>query len=692
MNLRLYSVLLLFAGFLLNTYAQFTPISLESDDATIRLSVLGSYRGITFARNTPASPPGYDPESEKLFVGSVDENVVEVLDVSDPTQPTKVSTIDLSPYGTEGQSIGVKNGIVAVAVLSPKAPDSVVNTSNIVFFDVNGNLLAGPVFIDGEANKLEFTPNGRALAVSITGRPSDDYTVDPEGAVAVIELFDENIFITYLSNRKFYCGNGDCDLEPSLTIANFKSLNGREDQLNADGIRIFGPNASAAQDLEPQSLTVDEFFAYVSLTPNNAVAVVSLPFKRLLNVVGLGEKDHSLEENAIDVSDRDGIINITTWPLTSLYGPDGIKTYRRGLATYIVTANEGDPRDFDGFSEISRGEDLVLDPEKFPNAAELQARENLGRIRLTNVNTDTDGDGDIDRLVTIGSRSFSIRDVFGNLIYDSGSDFEDITAEAIPDFFNTTNDENAFDNRSDDRGPEPEPLDIGRVGGKTYAFIGFERISGIVAYDITNPRRPVFQQYINNRNFAIDPDAVCESEEPQSEDCQATGDLEVEGVLFISESESPTDEPLLVVIHEASNSVTLYGIDEVESNDISLEDEDEYELNEELSLMGIQQLEALHAQAGISANEILSHAVPNPFTSEVGLQFYLEDNSSVKINIFNSIGQQVRAIWNAEMFQGENEILWDGKDSNGNEVTPGVYIYQIHTSNGIYSNKIIKSE
>ena len=51
--------------------------------------------------------------------------------------------------------------------------------------------------------------------------------------------------------------------------------------------------------------------------------------------------------------------------------------------------------------------------------------------------------------------------------------------------FNAAEDENEPDKRSDDRGPEPEPLAIGRISNRSYAFVGFERVGGIVAYDVT---------------------------------------------------------------------------------------------------------------------------------------------------------------------------------------------------------------
>ena len=68
----------------------------------------------------------------------------------------------------------------------------------------------------------------------------------------------------------------------------------------------------------------------------------------------------------------------------------------------------------------------------------------------------------------------------------------------------------------------PEDLVIGKIGGKTYAFIGLERIGGIMIYDISDPFHPVFQDYVNNRDFGGDPE-------------QGTaGDLAPEGSLVIN--------------------------------------------------------------------------------------------------------------------------------------------------------------
>ena len=265
---------------------------------------------------------------------------------------------------------------------------------------------------------------------------------------------------------------------------------------------------------------------------------------------GLGLIINPNAERAIDASNEDGGINIRNWPVFGMYQPDAIAAYEVDGTTYIVTANEGDARDYDGFTEEFRVEDLTLDPEAFPNAEELQAEENLGRLRVTSELGDTDGDGDYDELYAYGGRSFSIfeaTDTGLELVFDSGNEFEKITAEVFPEFFNSDFDDEAgvfeFDGRSDDKGPEPEGVAIGTVGDKTFAFIGLERIGGIMMYDITNPFNPEFVQYLNNNPEFL-----------------ATGDIAPEGLTFISGMDSPLDNPLLVVGNEVSATTTLFEV------------------------------------------------------------------------------------------------------------------------------------
>ena len=244
----------------------------------------------------------------------------------------------------------------------------------------------------------------------------------------------------------------------------------------------------------------------------------------------------------LDASDRDSQINIRDWPVFGMYEPDAIAAFRAKGRTYLVTANEGDARDWPGLVEEARVSALTLDGTAFPDGATLRQNANLGRHTVTRTLGDTDGDGDYEQLYTLGGRSFSIWSTDGTQVFDSGSDFERITAGAAPAFFNASNNNSAFDDRSDNKGPEPEAVTIGKIGGRTYAFIGLERIGGIMVYDVTNPISPVFVDYVNNRDFAA-----------------GTGDLG-ERMTFIPADESPNGLPMLVVANEISGTVTLYSV------------------------------------------------------------------------------------------------------------------------------------
>lgn len=271
-----------------------------------------------------------------------------------------------------------------------------------------------------------------------------------------------------------------------------------------------------------------------------------IPEKPTLGIVSLP---------GLDASDRDNAINIANWPLFGMYEPDAITVFTHNGQTYFATANEGDARDWPGLSEEVRvgAAAAVLDPTAFPNATALKNNAALGRLNVTRTLGDTDNDGDLDKLYTLGGRSFSIWSANGTRVFDSESDFERIVAAASPASFNASNDDNVFDSRSDNKGPEPEGMTIGTIKGRRYAFIGFERDSGIAAYDITDPSSPVFVDYVENRDFAV---AV-----PPLPPAPAAGDLGPEGLLFIGESDSPNGKPLLVVTNEISGTVTTYSIE-----------------------------------------------------------------------------------------------------------------------------------
>lgn len=283
----------------------------------------------------------------------------------------------------------------------------------------------------------------------------------------------------------------------------------------------------------------DNDFGVAQIQVDNATGLFKLAPGYVPETVTLG----LIGVPGLDASDRDSTINIRDWPLLGMYQPDAIAAYQAKGRTYLVTANEGDARDWPGYAEESRVSALTLDATAFPDGVTLKQNANLGRHTVTKALGDDDGDGDYDRLYTLGGRSFSIWSSSGALVYDSGSEFERITAFEDAAHFNASNDNTNFDDRSDNKGPEPEGVAVGEIDGRTYAFIGLERIGGVMMYDITDPTAPFFVDYINNRDFAA-----------------GTGDLGPEGVHFIPARDSPTGQPIVVVANEISGTVTLYAV------------------------------------------------------------------------------------------------------------------------------------
>lgn len=487
---------------------------LSAPAEAFKLTPIGRYSTGLFDQGA-AEISAYDPVTKNLFVTNGSTNNIDIISLSNPTDPSKLSEISLGNVGRLN-SVAFKNGILAAAVenVDPQADGSVL------FFNANGNLL-NQAKVGSSPDMVTFTPNGRFVLSANEGEPNDDYTNDPLGSVSIIDTTNFNV-----------------------TTAGFDGVPLK------NSVRIFGPGASPAQDLEPEYIAVssDSSQAWVTLQENNAIAILNLSTGNFEQVVGLGFKDHSLPGNGLDASDRDGVINIQSYDnLFGMYQPDAIGAYNYQGETYLVTANEGDARDYEGFSEEERVKDLTLDPDAFPNAEELQEDENLGRLTVTNTLEDTDNDGDFDELYAFGGRSVSIWDSEGNLVFDSGDAFEQITADLLPEFFNAdeTNDD-LFDNRSDNKGPEPEGLAIGQIGNKTLAFIGLERIGGVMLYDISDPFNPLFLDYVNPRDFSVA--------------SELAGDLAPEGLLFIDSTNSPNGKPLLVVTNEISGTTTIYQV------------------------------------------------------------------------------------------------------------------------------------
>lgn len=469
----------------------------------------------------------YDKEAREFLVVNGQERCVMRLEAATGRE---VGRLDVSSFG-DPTSVAASHGLIAVAVVAPRNTDP----GHIALFrsadakhanDAATNPVA-IVRVGALPDMVTFTPDGRYVLAALEGEPSDDYSVDPEGAVGVIDV-----------------GRGP---EHAVALsADFTRFNDHREALERDGVRISGPNATVAADVEPEYIAVspDGRTAWVTLQENNALAVVDIPTARVKRLVGLGLKDHSVRCQGLDANDLDGV-RVHCQPVFGMYQPDGIAAFTADGEAYFVTVNEGDTRGYSGFGDEVRVKDLQLD-------ASLDPDDDLKQLKVSSVGGDTDGDGDVDRLLAFGARSLAIWDAEGKLVYDSADALEQYLAKQLPERFNIDSDgKGKIDDRSDDKGPEPEGVVVGRVGDSNYAFVGLERTSAIAVFDVTRPRSAKLLDIV-----------------PLALEKDATGGPHIapEGLCFVPADRSPLGSPLLAVACEVTGTTLLFRVDSVANN------------------------------------------------------------------------------------------------------------------------------
>ncbi|HEY9043655.1 MAG TPA: choice-of-anchor I family protein [Rheinheimera sp.] len=474
----------------------------------------------------------------------------------------------------EANSIAIYADMLAIAVAAPLKTDN----GAVLFYSLSATgvgTFVKAVSVGALPDMLTFTPDGSKVLVANEGEPDTDYLADPEGSVSVISLSDGvpadvAATINLTSNMVF-----SSDL---LDETDYDTDTKRRALLQAAGVKFAGPaGTTVAQDLEPEYITVsaDSKKAWVSLQEANAIGILDLT-DMTIEVKALGLKDWS--QYSMDYTNEDEVPSFRKLPgVYGLYQPDTIASYQWNGATFIVSANEGDSRDWDAYSEDIRAADII-DPDELNKtfSTELQALydatggdDGLGRLKVTAALVDPDNDGVVESLYAYGGRSFSIWDQNINQVYDSGDDFGRISAAILGNNFNSAHTENKGDNRSDDKGGEPEAVDVGTIAGRTYAFIAQERSGDLFVYDVTNPFQAAFVSHYNNRNFDVEFELDDELADPcdtsEGMDCTEVplaGDLGPESVKFVAASDSPNGNPLLIVSNEVSGSVTVYQVTE----------------------------------------------------------------------------------------------------------------------------------
>ncbi|MFN0069191.1 MAG: choice-of-anchor I family protein, partial [Limisphaerales bacterium] len=476
--------------------------------AALQLPVLATTPAVVQLDSYATAPSGgeivaHDKAGKLLYVtsGAQGTAAVEIVNAADPANLTQTGVIDVSSIaGLNSFSVSsvaadpLGRGF-GVATFIPEKSGS--NPGKVVFFDPVARTVLHSVDVGYHPDMVRFSADGTKLFVANEGEPMTEpgsQHFDRPGSLSVVDL-------TGIAAPAQVTGVTAAQVSTyDFSAANLAA------GVGLDGLRVHPSNNSAAgrvNDAEPEYITQAGDKLYVSLQENNAVAEFDLAQGKWTQINPLG-----VIQQTIDASDQDGGIRIDD-TVHGMPMPDGVASVQVGGKTYYLTANEGDGRPADrvgaghpnGAADDPRARSLSgqMDPA-YKAALDAQyggqdALDNsrLGRLRVSAQDGDTSGDGKIDRLTMFGTRSFTIWDAETGLeIFDSGSDFEDITAAQVPLLFNSNGAAGTFDSRSPAKGPEPEGITTGQVGGELWAFIGLERVGGWMAYDITDPLNPDF--------------------------------------------------------------------------------------------------------------------------------------------------------------------------------------------------------
>jgi hypothetical protein len=531
-------------------------VEYSAPDAELALEPRGSFDTGVFDESAAEIVQWYAARDRALVVSAYTATV-QVLDVADADDPQPlfelvtegVESADGStvPAGATANSVAVReDGLAVVAVEAPTKTDR----GWLVSFDVDGYepVALGAVRVGALPDMVTLTADGRRAVVANEGEPAEDYSVDPEGSVSIVSLGKQVV----------------APGQEAVRTARFH----RYDKTGVPrGVRIFGgredagtgtPERPVSENLEPEYVTTVGRFAYVSIQEANALAKVDLERAKVVRITALGSVDRMV--TPFDPSDRDEAIDIGAWPVRGFRMPDAIDSFTVKGRTYLVTADEGDSRDWEAYGEEARVADLGADglapicdsvvEQSGMTLEELVAEENLGRLTVTTAQG-LRKDGSCYRtLHALGGRSMSVFDTTGRLVSSTGAKLERMTAEALPESFNSDHGASVFDDRSDAKGPEPEGVVTGKVGGTPYAFLGLERVGGVAVFDLSKPKRPRFVTYVNTRDFAVSGE----------DDLAGAGDLGPEGLAFVTRADSPTGKPMLAVAHEVSGSTRFYDV------------------------------------------------------------------------------------------------------------------------------------
>ena len=383
---------------------------------------------------------------------------------------------------------------------------------------------------------VTFSPDGRYVLTADEGEPREGYGEDdPEGSVTVVSLDDDIV-----------------------SVIGFEAFdNPLARKALADKGIIMQKGTVPSEDFEPEYIAVGSNKAYITLQEANAVAVLDLDSMLFTGVYTVGLEDYSVVP--VDIDKKDDAYNPRTYEtLRGIRMPDGIAYFSIAGNDYIVTANEGDAREWGDY--LNEDERDFGDGDVSPTGAITAENAGLDGKVVFLASDDYDGlDDGIDYIY--GGRTMTIFRIDDNgleEVFTTADDAERITYSYLPEYYNASNDNAVLDDRSGKKGPEAEAVTVGEVNGRIYAFLALERTGGIMVYDVTEPENSKYVNYINTRDFTSIVSGSEIYEDGELDKWVTGGDVAPEGLAFVSAEDSPTGEALLIAAFEVSGTVAVY--------------------------------------------------------------------------------------------------------------------------------------
>ena len=317
-----------------------------SDDESARfeslsLSVVGSHVSGNDFDTSSAEIVSYDKTTDKLYVVNAQDQSVDVLTFNEQGEPEKQGTIDVSAAQTKAgitlgaaNSVVAKHGLVAIAIENDhKQSDGVIALFN------SGDLSFVNVYAAGALpDMVTMTEDGKMLVAANEGEPSGDYLNDPEGSVTIVDI-----------------SAGTGDEQAVVTQIDFNDFNaGQSRHSELDNVRLPAPHgASVSQDLEPEYVAItSDNKAVIALQENNAFATINLDTKTVESIKGLGIKSWaSIADGGqgyqLDLTNKDDQFTLNSYPqLVGYYMPDSLAAFTIDGEEYVISANEGDGREY----------------------------------------------------------------------------------------------------------------------------------------------------------------------------------------------------------------------------------------------------------------------------------------------------------------------------------------------------------